>query len=110
MRHVRTAETFTIRLPAKGAALVRRVDNAKRKGERSADESEIAGHRREGRRQTRTNCGHGADDDHRNKGRDQAVLDRRSATLVFDEASECRHLNCSDFLRRYSPANARMRR
>ena len=103
-----------IRLRTKArAALVRSVDSAEREPvECAANESEVARDRREGRRQTRADSGHGANDNHRDKRRDQAVLDRRSATLVPDEASECRHLNCSegDFGPCHSPANARTRR
>lgn len=103
-----------IRLRRKArAAFVCSVDNPKRKPVAcSANESEVARDRREGRRQTRADRGYSADDDHRDKSRDEAVLDRRSATLVLDVASECRHLNCSegDIGPCHSPANARTRR
>src|SRR5216684_9060758 len=74
-----------------------------------SNESEIARNRREGRRKAGADHGDRADNDHRDKGRNEAVFDRRGAALVLDEACKCRHLNCSgkNFQPRHCRSNAR---
>lgn len=55
----------------------------------------VTRNRREGGGKTRPDHGDGADNNDGDESCYQAIFDSRGATVVLEEACDCRHLNCS---------------